>query len=288
MEQARRNRVAAASPQAGRAQPAAPGGFWNAVRLLGDNPLAYREWRGLCAQMRDWRLWVGLRVPRDGRGWGLPAVALFILAPYILWLLLLPMSRFDSHSARQAGYYLNVLGLIAVASGLYLVLICVHLCAAGFQRERERETWPLLALTTLTNDELLLGFAVGRMGPVVLGGALAGGTLALLRPNYAALLADLAPVTLGSGEILLATAWCLLLGMVGGVWALSVATLAPSVFLASVVDAVGFAGVGVALGLSAASGGLPSAGLTTFALVALTPGFYLAARRGLRRRRVEP
>lgn len=262
-------------------------GFWRAVLRLRENPLVQREWRGLCLQMRDWRLWAGLRVPRDARGWGVPAIAWFILGPYILWATLSPIRRLSpadfSEVARSIDTFSIVVGMLA----LYLLLVSAQLCGMGFLRERRAATWDLLRLSPLSNDDLLLGLVVGRLAPVLASGSLVGLGYALLRPHYANLLQDLAPVPYASSQMLLATAWLVLLAGLAGVWSLALSVLVPRLDLAVGLNVLVFAAWAGAIGYAFFLAGETGFLIVTLALVGLTPLTYLAARGGLARQRVE-
>jgi ABC-type Na+ efflux pump permease subunit len=191
----------AASPAPG------PGGFWRAVRDLPQNPLAQREWRGLLHQSRDWRLWVGLRIPKDARGWGVPAVVWFSLAPYIVLGALHLANRVAPGTFRyppEPGIpHIDALALCMVLLCVYIALLGVALMAPTLTRERERETWESLRTTIASPHDIVLGLLAGRLGPVLAAHLLVGLVWVLLRPHYAPQLQSVAPFTLDQPQIAL-------------------------------------------------------------------------------------
>lgn len=175
------------------------------LKSLSENALAQREWRGLLHQSRDWRLWVGLRVPKDARGWGLPAVAWCCILPYALALML---RWVQGWLPRQYGYLPpaampDVLALSFGLVGLYLCLISAALMAPAITREREKETWETLRAAVGSPHEILVGLAAGRLGPVLAGYAAVAAFWWLTRPHYTPLFAHIAPFRLGPGELAL-------------------------------------------------------------------------------------
>ena len=185
--------------------PAGKGGLLTALRRLGDNPIALREWRGLLHQCRDWRLWLGLRLPKDARGWGVPAVAWFAVAPFLLWGMVkllqkaIPSLNFQASSPGDPS--LDLLSLTLLALALYSACSAVGLMAPAVVRERERETWEQLRTAALSRDEILVGLLAGRLAPVLAMLLVAGGTWVALRPVYAPLLQAMTPFRMTSVQI---------------------------------------------------------------------------------------
>lgn len=175
------------------------GSFLAAVRGLPDNPLARREWRGLLRQSRDWRLWVGIRLPADARGWGMPSLALCCLLPYFLGFLLGVLHRV---LPAQYGFLPprempDILAISFGLVGLYLSLITIALLAPALSRERERETWDALRSTITSPHEILVGLLVGRAGPVFATYLLVSLVWVATRSTYVPLFAPHAPFRLG-------------------------------------------------------------------------------------------
>lgn len=182
-----------------------PSSFILSVRGLPDNPLTRREWRALAHQSRDWRLWLGLKIPKDARGWGLPAIAWCCILPYALAFAL---RMIQGWVPRQYGYLPpeqmpDVLALSFGLVGFYLCLISVALMAPAITREREKETWEALKTSVSSPTEIVLGIAAGRLGPVLVAYAAVGLFWLLARPHYAPLFAQYAPFRLDSLQLAL-------------------------------------------------------------------------------------
>jgi hypothetical protein len=182
--------------------------FGRALAGLPDNPLARREWRALMHQASDWKLWVGLRMPKDARGWGMPAIAWFVLAPYVVWAALAAGTRaapgFFRPAATPGPYAVDVLALCLALLGFYVCLTALALMAPAITRERENETWEGLRSTVASSHDILLGLAAGRLGPVLASYFAVGLVWTLARPHYAALLQPLAPFGLDRPQLALA------------------------------------------------------------------------------------
>ncbi len=151
----------------------------SALAELPENAIARREWRALGHQSRDWRLWLGLRLPKDARGWGLPAIVWCAVIPYALWgiaRIAIPWveKQVGPLSTAQALGIPDALMLCCSLVGLYLALISVALMATAVTREREQETWESLRTTAASSDDILLGLLAGRLGPPLLGFLLVG------------------------------------------------------------------------------------------------------------------
>lgn len=172
-------------------------GFWSALRELRDNPLAVREWRGLAHQARDWRLWVGLRIPRDARGWGVPAIAWFFLAPYVVWGSLTAGRRvapaYFTFAPTPGVPEIDILALCFALLAIYPGVVAAALMASAVSRERENETWDTLRSTVASPHDILLGLLAGRLGPVLLCYGVVGLVWVLARPHYAPLMASFVP-----------------------------------------------------------------------------------------------
>jgi len=226
----RRRSLPAGSPAALRA----------ALLSLRDNPIASREWRGLVHQSRDWRLWVGLRIPKDARGWGLPAVAWFCIVPYVLWAALASLYRFTGISMRGLpSEFPDLLFLCFAICSVYACMIAVALMAPAVTRERERETWETLRATVTSRDEIALGLLVGRLGPVLLALAATWLFWALARPHYAPLLQPYAPFRLNLPQIALVAAENVAVTLALGTMALAMSARFRTSGMAIVASAAG-------------------------------------------------
>lgn len=199
--------------------------FLAALRTLPDNPFARREWRSLRHELRDWRVWLYLRQPRDARGWALRAVAWCSLLPYALWAALAVFHPWAVHNALLPLRF-EVLPLCFLLVGLYLALLSATIMANCIVRERERDTWEALRSTGASHHELLLGLLAGRLAPLLAGFLVVGMVWTYTRPHYAPLLQpdlmvrmsgpqtallvwELAFVAAGAGSLsLAASAWC--------------------------------------------------------------------------------
>ena len=251
-----------------------PVSLWAALKRLRDNPILWREWRGLAHQSRDWRLWVGLRVPKDARGWGVPAVAWFLPAPYFTWWAV----RFTAWISPTAFPFpppsgtivIDILALVMAMCAVYVCLIAVGVMAPTISRERERLTWDILRSATASPHDIALGLLVGRLAPVIVAWLAAGAFWVLARPHYAGLLvrtsqfrfdrAEVALLVLLSGVLgcavgtlaLAASAWCgrtalaillsvvalvLLFALIGGAFWLLPAASAPGILIGTAIIA---------------------------------------------------
>ena len=196
-----------------------PPGFWEAFFTLRENPIAAREWRSLRKSLRDLRLWLGLRIPRDSREWGVPVIAWTALVPYVTWGMMLITRRLDPEFVADlprlriditAGCFLLFCG--------YSVLMSAVIMASAVTRERERETWDLLRSAALGRHEVLTGLIGGLLGPILAAQAIVGAVWLVTRPHYRALLREIAPVFFSPmqvAEIVIATLFAsLALGVV--------------------------------------------------------------------------
>jgi len=263
----------------------ARGGFARALRDLPRNPLALREWRALGHQARDWRLWLGLRVPKDARGWGVPAIVWFALAPYIVIGALHLANRISPGTFRYPpDPGIPSIDALALCMGLltiYVALIAVGLMAPAITRERERDTWESLRATTASAHDIVLGLLAGRLGPVIAALVAVGAAWVTLRPHYAPLLQPLAPFTLDAGR----TALLVSLAAAAAVGLGTLATAAsarcratPTALVVASTGILALAGVTLVAALSGLAE-VPSVLLGTAA--ALTLGSYLVAVRGV-------
>lgn len=279
----------------------AAGSFAGAVRALRENPIARRELRGLVRQARDWRLWVGLRLPRDARGWGMPAVVWFSLAPYVVWSALALLHRFMPKltsdpmgievalpgSAPGLGGsqgFIDVLGLCFLLLGLYVCGAALAVMAPAVARERQQETWESLRSTTTSPHEILLGLLVGRLLPVLGAFFVASVAWVAAYPHYTRLLRPLAPFTLLQGDLAAGLFLMLLGATTVGLIATAASARSRSAGTAVVAGAVGAVGFGVAmLFLTAALLPFVPPLLTVLILCSVTgAGAYCVALAGIR------
>jgi hypothetical protein len=178
--------------------------LFHALRHLPENAVARKEWRALGHQARDWRLWVGLRLPKDARGWGVPAVIWFVLAPYVIAGALRVGYHFSPQTFTPVpGFEVDILALCFVLLGVYVCLMAIALMAPTISRERERETWEALRTTVASGHEILIGFIAGRLFPVLAAFMVAGLVWVLTRSHYAPMLQPFAAVRLDHPQIAL-------------------------------------------------------------------------------------
>lgn len=165
------------------------------------NPIVAREWRGFLPGLRDWRLWVGLRLPRQAREWGLPAISWYVIAPYVQWVLLVLIFRFDPwmRSSITPG---GIFGIFIAGLGCYACGAAAAIGAATVTRERERGTWDQLAVTPLTRWEIVVGYWIAGAMPLALGVAVSAAGWVLLYPHYLGLLEALGSFELRQEELL--------------------------------------------------------------------------------------
>jgi len=193
-----------------------------ALLRLSSNPIARRELRGLVHQFKDWRLWVGVRLPKDARGWGVPAVAWFCLLPYIIWAALSNLDRVVPARAPVSGPslapMLDVMAICLVLLSVYLWGLAIALMAPSVTREREKETWESLKVTAATPEDIVLGLLGGRLLPVLGAYLLVGIVWVALLPHYAPLLEPYSPFQMGAshlaGYVLLSALMALCIGIV--------------------------------------------------------------------------
>ena len=166
------------------------GGFLDALRSLPRNPLLRREWRALLHSMRARR--------RGGsRAWVLPAVLAVVLTPYFVWALLAVVPR----RLAFLTWGIDILAFFQVLTGIGVSLLAVILMATTVAGERERRTWEALGAAGLSAHELLLGYLLGRLAPLLAGATLAGSALVLLRPHYATLVQPYAIYHLSRSQV---------------------------------------------------------------------------------------
>jgi hypothetical protein len=232
--------------------------FRAALRGLPENPLVRREWSGLVRQMRDWRLWCGFRLPRDARGWGLPAVAWCALLPYGIWVtlrLLIPYieRRFPGYAV-PSSELLDVMSISVLLLGLYVSVLAAALMAPAVTRERERETWEGLRSALASPHEIVLGLLVGRLGPLLASFLAVGLFWTLARPHYTPLLQPYGPFRLDAPQLAaavwviaaVAAAWGALATVVSASCRSSAQAVVLSIFAgAAFVGVVGLLAAGV-------------------------------------------
>jgi ABC-type Na+ efflux pump permease subunit len=153
---------------------------------LSENPLILREQRVWRRRMRDWRLWLGLRVPRGAREWGLPAVVWFALAPYVIWASVVLLRRVAP--GLPAADNVVIFEIVVFALMLYACLVIAVSTAAAVAGERQQATWESILATPLSGAELVVGNLLARAGPTLGGVLLAILVWAVARPHYATLL----------------------------------------------------------------------------------------------------
>ncbi len=177
------------------ADPSSPAGFGQALLTLRENAIAAREWRSLRKSLRDWRLWFGLRIPRDAREWGVPVIGWTALIPYIVWGIMLMVGRVSpAFVADLPRLRIDMTAICLWVYSGYSVLMSAIIMASAVTRERERETWDLVRSAALSRHEVLLGLLSGLLGPILLTQALVGVLWVLLEPHYRALLREVAPL----------------------------------------------------------------------------------------------
>jgi ABC-type transport system involved in multi-copper enzyme maturation permease subunit len=176
------------------------------TRAVWENPIVRRELHGFGHRLRDWRLWIGLRLPREPREWGLPAITWFALAPYIQWVLLLALGRFSPSLLQYAGPG-DIFALFLLGLGFYACAVATVIGATTITREREQVTWEQVAVTPMTTAELVLGYWLARALPLVLGVLVSLSVWVLLYPHYMPLLERFGPVDLSQKELLFFGLW---------------------------------------------------------------------------------
>ncbi len=262
-------------------------GFLKALQGLPENPLARREWRGLQHQARDWRLWLGFRLPKDARGWGLPAILWFCIAPYVVWGALSIGHRVSPELFRYPPApgipYVDIVALCLVLLGVYTSLISIAVMAPAITRERERETWEAVRVSVSSPHEILLGLLAGRVGPILLAHFAAGLFWVLARPHYAPLLQPLSPITLDQPAIALLVWETGVAALAFGCMATAFSVYSRTTGLALVLSAAGFVFWFFLLipAVVLAPAGGPVVILVGSALLGIAS--YLAAARGLER-----
>jgi ABC-type transport system involved in multi-copper enzyme maturation permease subunit len=151
------------------------------------NPIMEREWRGFLPRLRDWRLWIGVRLPRQPREWGLPAISWYLLAPYVQWVILILLFRIDPWMKAfiTPG---GIFGIFIAGLGWYACGVAAAIGAATVTRERERGTWDQLAVTPLSRWDLVVGYWLAGALPLALGIGISVAGWVLLYPHYLSLL----------------------------------------------------------------------------------------------------
>src|SRR5438034_8004695 len=135
-----------------------------AVRALGDNPIAVREWRVLRRRGLDWRIWVGVKWPLDPIVWGAPVVLTYALAPYALWAVLSALRRFGLVAPHRLP--MDPMLLVVFLFWFYVVAISLVLGTTAVSQERKQQTWDQLDITLLRGEERATGLLFARIGPV--------------------------------------------------------------------------------------------------------------------------
>lgn len=186
---------------------------------------------------------MGLRIPKDARGWGVPAIAWFGLAPYFALGALMIGRRiypvaFDL-TPTPGIPYVDVLALCYVLLGVYVVLISIAIMAPAVTRERERETWESLRLSVSSPHEILLGLLCGRLGPILAAHLATGLLWVLLRPHYAPLFQGLSPFTLDAPTLALLVWEVFLAALAAGLMATAFSVYSKTTGLALVLSAGG-------------------------------------------------
>jgi ABC-type transport system involved in multi-copper enzyme maturation permease subunit len=167
-----------------------------------DNAIVRRELRGLRYRLRDWRLWVGTRLPGEAREWGLPALTWFSIHPYACWVLLTLMERIEPRNAQLLrSFGVDLFEIILIALVFYTCAISVVIGATTITRERERQTWEQVLATPLTNWELVLGYWLARCLPLMIGAAVATLAWGVLYPHYSRLLTPLGAFSMSWGRV---------------------------------------------------------------------------------------
>jgi len=140
--------------------------------------------------------------------------------------------------------------MVALVFAWYVVTISLVLGATAVTRERERQTWEQLWLTSLTGRERAAGFYWGRLGPVWASFLVTAELWWLLRPHYGPLLSAFAPVLLSRHHLAVGGLATLGLAMVAGLIGLLASALSQST-LEAVVSATLWLGYAITfLGLA--------------------------------------
>jgi ABC-2 family transporter protein len=170
-------------------------------RAVWENPIVRRELHGFGHRLRDWRLWIGLRLPREPREWGLPAITWFALAPYIQWVLLVALGRF-SPSLLQYADPGTIFEFFLLGLGTYACAVATVIGATTVTHERELATWEQVAVTPMTTAELVLGYWLSRALPLGLGVVMSLLVWVVLYPHYMPLLERLGRFDLRQRDLL--------------------------------------------------------------------------------------
>ncbi len=137
----------------------------------------------------------------------MPAISWFFLAPYVIYAVLIAGHRFFpdffAYTTTYPDLTVDIVALCFVLLGVYIAIISLALMATSIASERAAGTWDALAASVFSDHDLLLGFLVGRLGPVLAAFAAVGGTWVAARPHYAPLLQSVSPVTLTGAQIAL-------------------------------------------------------------------------------------
>lgn len=229
---------------------------------------------------------MGLRVPKDTRGWGVPAIVWFCLAPYFALGALLVGRRVYPPAFELTPTpgipYIDVLALCYTLLGVYVVLISIAIMAPAITRERERETWESLRITVSSRHEILLGLVYGRLAPILAAHLLAGALWVLLRPHYAPLFQRLSPFTLDSGRLALLVGEVFVAALAAGLMATACSVYSKSTGVAVVLSAAGFL-LSTAISIFLVLAAPVSAPLALLLWnAALGAGSYALAARGLK------
>jgi ABC-type transport system involved in multi-copper enzyme maturation permease subunit len=165
--------------------------------------------------MADWRLWLNMRVARDPREWGVPAIAWFAVGPYVLLALAWTLTTLWPAGAVYLRE-IDALSALLVPLVAYTVIVSLVLGVTSISRERASRAWESLLATPVTGADIVLAKFVSAVAPVV--SALLVSTtvwmvthfhyLPLLKKYTAAALTSLELVRLGLGGATAALAWC--------------------------------------------------------------------------------
>ncbi len=179
--------------------------FCLALLGLPRSPIFLREWRSLRRVLTDWRLWLGLRFPRDSRAWGVPALVWCIFVPYACaWMLRVLDSSLRPgglQTLREIPGLIHPVHMCVLVTGLYAAIICIAVMAPAITREREQRTWDALRTTRTGPHEIVVGLLAARIGPVVLAFLLVAATWVLLLPHYAPMFDSVLPLRGGVAAI---------------------------------------------------------------------------------------
>src|SRR5207249_3268427 len=96
-----------------------------------------------------------------------------------------------------------VFGIVVSLLVLYTCLIVAMSTAAAVVGERQQATWESLLAAPLTGAEIVLGYLLGRAGPVLCGVLVAIGAWAATEPHYSMLFEPVGGLSISPGEFFL-------------------------------------------------------------------------------------